>query len=305
MALFRILQDNKLEPIREITFRIEKDLQKLIEANLSLVFGLQWVKSEFSIRNFRIDTLAFNPEDKSFVIIEYKRDKNFSVIDQGYAYLSLMLNNKSDFILEYNENNKRSLRREEVDWSQSKVIFVSPSFTRYQREAINFRDLPIELWEVKKYHNDTVFITKLSNGDNQESIKTLSVKNDTIARVSREIKVYTEQEHLKNASEEIREIYEQLKERILALDNINLQAKKVYLSFKSIKNIVDIQPQRRALKMWLNLRMGELNDSQGLARNVSQIGHHGNGDYELIVTPDTDLDYVMTLIKQSWMKNSQ
>lgn len=32
------------------------------------------------------------------MIIEYKRDKNFSVIDQGYAYLSLMLNNKADFI---------------------------------------------------------------------------------------------------------------------------------------------------------------------------------------------------------------
>ena len=62
------------------------------------------MKSEFTLHNFRIDTLAFDEESKSFVIIEYKKDKSFSVVDQGYAYLSLMLNNKADFILEYNES---------------------------------------------------------------------------------------------------------------------------------------------------------------------------------------------------------
>src|SRR5690606_32341252 len=117
------------------------------------IFGLDFVRSEFPIGNFRIDTLAFDKDTSSFVIIEYKRDKNFSVVDQGYAYLSLMLNNKADFILEYNENNKNTLRRDAVDWSQSRVIFISPSFTTYQKEAINFKDLPIELWEVKRYSN--------------------------------------------------------------------------------------------------------------------------------------------------------
>ena len=68
---------------------------------------LDFISSEFSLNNFRIDTLALDKESKSFVIIEFKRDKNFSVVDQGYAYLSLMLNNKADFILEYNENKKK------------------------------------------------------------------------------------------------------------------------------------------------------------------------------------------------------
>jgi selenocysteine lyase/cysteine desulfurase len=59
------------------------------------------VKSEFELRGLRIDTLAFYNESKAFVIIEYKKDRNFSVVDQGMAYLNLMLNNKADFILEY------------------------------------------------------------------------------------------------------------------------------------------------------------------------------------------------------------
>jgi RecB family endonuclease NucS len=126
MALFKII--DKLEYIKEKPFRLEKEIQEMTENNLKTILGLDFVKSEFALNNFRIDTLAFDKEANAFVI-EYKRDKNFSVIDQGYAYLSLMLNNKADFILEFNENLNKTLKRNDVDWSQSRVLFVSPAFT--------------------------------------------------------------------------------------------------------------------------------------------------------------------------------
>ena len=47
--------------------------------------------------------------------------------------MSVMLNNKSDFILEYNERKNKSLKRDEVDWSQSRIIFISPSFNTYKK----------------------------------------------------------------------------------------------------------------------------------------------------------------------------
>jgi RecB family endonuclease NucS len=150
MALFAINKD-KLNPIKEEEFKLEKHIQQLTEYNLSMIFGLDFIKSEFSLHNLRIDSLAFDKESNSFVIIEYKKDKSLTVVDQGYAYLALMLNNKADFILEYNENTKHTLKRNDVDWSQSRVMFISPSFTTYQKGAINFKDLPIELWEIKKY----------------------------------------------------------------------------------------------------------------------------------------------------------
>jgi len=149
MPLFKIIENTSLENIKEFPFKLEKEIQVLTEDNLKSIFNLEFVKSEFSLNQFRIDTLAYDKEARTFVIIEYKRDKNFSVIDQGYAYLSLMLNNKADFILEFNENGKETLKRSDVDWSQSRVMFISPSFTTYQKEAINFKDLPIELWEIK------------------------------------------------------------------------------------------------------------------------------------------------------------
>ena len=93
----------KLVEIAEEQFPLESEVQRLTESNLQDLFDLILVKSEFELHGLRIDTLAFDKESGAFVIIEYKKDRNFSVVDQGFAYLNLMLNNKSDFILEYNE----------------------------------------------------------------------------------------------------------------------------------------------------------------------------------------------------------
>lgn len=303
MALFNINNQNKLELIKELPFKLEKDIQNLTEQNMKSIFGLEFVRSEFSLNNFRIDTLAFDREASSFVIIEYKRDKNFSVIDQGYAYLSLMLNNKADFILEFNENSKEALKRNDIDWSQSRVIFISPNFTTYQKEAINFKDLPIELWEVKRYNNKTISYNKIQTSGSQESIKTISRQDEAIEKVTKEIRVFTEQEHLEKASEGIKELYEKLKNAILNLDSLEVKPKKLYIAFVASFNVVDVHIQRNQIKMWLNLQKGELDDPKGICRDVSQTGHWGNGDYEIAIQTDEDLEYILSLIKQAIKKN--
>lgn len=305
MSLFSI-QKGRLRFIEEQLFKLEKEIQNLCEDNLTEIFGLELVRSQFTLNNFRIDTLAFDNQSRSFVIIEYKRDRNFSVIDQGYAYLSLMLNNKADFILEYNENSKKSLKRNDVDWSQSKVIFISPSFTDYQREAINFKDLPIELWAIKKYSNQTVNFIRLQTSGATESVKTISKRSETIKSVSKEIKVYTEDEHLTSTTEEIKELYKKFKAAILNVaDGITLKPTKRYIGFIAKKNVTDIHIQKKTLKIWINLNKGELDDPKAVARDVSNIGHWGNGDYELQVNDDDNLEYIISLIKQSYKKNTK
>ncbi len=303
MALYKI--EKKLEYIKEKPFRFEKEIQELTENNLKTIFELEFVKSEFALNNFRIDTLAFDKEANAFVIIEYKRDKNFSVIDQGYAYLSLMLNNKADFILEFNENLDKTLKRTDVDWSQSRVLFVSPAFTNYQREAINFKDLPIELWEVNRFENTTVSYEQIQKAGAQESIKTISKADKTIDNVAKEIKVYSEQEHLENVSEEIKELYEKFKSAIQNLDNLEIKPKKKYIAFVAGRNVIDILPQKKALKMWINMSKGELDDTKGITRDVSTTGHWGNGDFEIQVRDDENLEYILSLVKQSIRKNKK
>ncbi|MGG0334922.1 DUF5655 domain-containing protein [Priestia megaterium] len=305
MYLYQLNNKDKLREISENSFKKEKEIQHVCEKNLKEILGLRFISSEFNISNFRIDTLAYDEQTNSFVIIEYKNTKSFSVIDQGYAYLSLMLNNKADFILEYNENNEKNLKRSDVDWSQSKIIFISPRFTTYQKQSINFKDLPIELWEIKRYENGILHFDHIKPAQVSESINTISKQSETIEKVSKEIKVFTEEDHLANKPYDIVELYQLLKESILNVgDNISIKPTKLYIAFtKDQRNIADIHLLKKGLKLWINLKSDELNDPAGVARNVENIGHWGNGDYEIQITGEENIEYIMTLVKQSYEKN--
>lgn len=292
--------NNNLKEIEEKPFKLERDIQKLFENSLSTIMRLALVKSEFTIKSKRIDTLAYDNQANAFIIIEYKRDRSFSVVDQGFTYLSLMLENKADFIVEYNESLKQNLKREGVDWSQTRVIFVSTAFTENQIQATNFKDIAIELWEVKRYESGIVSITQIRKTKAAESIKPLTKQYASLSNVINEIKVYTEEEHINIANEEIIELYDKFKAAILNLaDGIEIVPQKLYVAFKKDKNIIDIQIQKKKLKLFINAKYGTLDDAKKLARDVSNIGHWGNGDYQLQVDNDKDLEYIMSLVKQA------
>ena len=260
-----------------------------------------WSKREFTIKNKRIDTLAYDTQSRAFIIIEYKRDKNISVVDQGFTYLSLMLENKADFIVEYNESLKRSLKRDDVDWSQTRVAFVSPSFTENQIQATNFKDIAIELWEVKQYENDTIAINPIKKSVAAESIKPLTQQNQSLKKVTEEIKVYTEQDHIAKASEITFELYEKFKAAIMNLaDGVSVYPLKYWLNFdKGSLTLASMEIQRRKLNITINKKIGQLDDPKSLARDVSKIGHYGKGDYQVQVEDDTNLEYIMSLVKQA------
>lgn len=291
----------KFEVLKETPFKKERELQNIFEANLPQIMGLILVKSEFTIKNKRIDTLAFDQENNSFVIIEYKRDKNSSVVDQGFTYLSLMLQNKADFILEYNEQYpQQQLSRADLDWSQSRVIFVSSDFTDNQIEATNFKDIAIELYEVKRY-GDHLLIAPIKKSKSAESIKPLAQQNKEYKSVADEIKVYTEDDFLINKTDDMIGLYNKYKSAIINLtDDIEIVPKKLYIAFKKDKrNICDIEIQNKGLKMTVNVKNGLLDDTKKIARDISNIGHWGNGDYEIKINNDKDLEYIMSLVKQA------
>jgi len=291
----------ELSSVRTKPFRLEKDIQNLVESNLQTLFKLDLVKSEFSINNYRLDSLCFDIESKSFVIIEYKKDKNYSVIDQGFSYLSTVLENKGDLIIEYQEKFGKRVRKDSIDWSQIRIVFISPSFSQYQKDSINFKDLPIELYEIQQYENDLVTLNKIQSKSSSTSINDLS-DGGVIGKVKSEIKVYTEESITDYGSDFTKELYSQYKNKILELgDDINVKFTQRYIGFKrGKKNFTDITVSKDFIKIWLNQKKGKIDDSKNLCRDVSNIGHWGNGDYELRVTDNKDFEYILSLIRQSY-----
>ena len=303
MALYK-LSKNQLTPIKEVNIDLEKDLQKITEKNLETIFNLKFINSEFALHQFRIDTLAFNNETNSFVIIEYKRDRNFSIIDQGYAYLALMLNNKADFILEYNETMQTNLKRKDIDWTQSKVLFLANSFTVHQQNAINFKDLPIELWEVTKYDNDMIFYNQLKPAESKESIKTIS-KNKIIEKISREVKKYSIEDHFKKNWNNSKELFEIIRNRILELDTrIEEQSNKYYIGYKiGFYNLCYIHVHKS--KLYLHLIRVDKEDLKDPENKVIKISWRAKGWGKLCgyeINKPNDIDYALFLIKQIYTK---
>ena len=143
------LKNNRVKEVEQTPFKLERDIQNLVETNTDSIFNLLFIQSELSVDKYRIDTLCFDEENNSFVIVEYKKGSSYSVIDQGYTYLQLLLNNKSDFLLVLSQHFNKVLRMDDVDWSQSKIIFVSPSFNSFQKDSVNFKGLPLSYGKLK------------------------------------------------------------------------------------------------------------------------------------------------------------
>ena len=301
MPIYNI-DNEKLTPIKQVKFKNERELQTLTEKNLEELFGLKFVATEFQVDNLRIDTLAFNEETKSFVIIEYKNIKNYSVIDQGYSYLSLLLNNKAEFVLKYNLVFNTSLSKDEFDFSQTSVMFISPSYTTYQLKSVEFSDIAFELWKVVKYSNGTVLYDKVNNTNNTASIKQITNSDNTKQKVNREIKKYTEEDTLSGKPDDITSLYYELKEFVLSnYDDVEINHVKYYFVFKvNNKIIVSVSVLSKSIKTWINLKETELNDPDNRIRNVTNVGHHGVGDYEFKITSENDFYYFDKLFKQSY-----
>lgn len=303
MALFRNNNGN-LEQIKGTSFELERKIQKITEENLDKIFNLEFVRSEFQLGRFRLDTLAFDLESSSFVIVEYKKDRDSGLFEQGLAYLEIMLDRGADFITEYNESLDKNLKKRDIDWSQSKIIFVAPSFNKNQKQAANL-DLHIELWQIHSYQNDIIEYFPIQTNETKTSMKILGFKGSTINKITREIRTYDEEYHFQRfGSDKTKELYYEIKSRIISLgDNIQPIFRKEYIAFKTNYNFVYLNLKRNMIHIDLALKINEVQDPKKVLRNMDGIGHHSAGYSRITVSDLSQIPYMMGLIEQSHMKS--
>jgi len=302
MALFKIAGGGGLSNIKEVPFKLEKELQLLTEANLETLFGLEFVSTELERDGLRIDTLAYDPDSRSFVIIEYKKDQSFSVVDQGVAYLSLMLNNKEVFLVEYNERRSKSLKRDGIDWSQSKVVFVARSFTNYQQLTSGFRDLPIEFWQVTKYDTGLVSYEQIRTKKTAAAIKALQTEGVT-QEVVQQVKTYTEADIVPKEGK-TRDLYFAIRERILSLDSdLKIHVTKTYISFRqpeNWRNIFSIAFRVSRLRVeLLRTKPDDLTDPENKVTYIKESVQYWNQHVSILEVFDMDqIEYAIYILQQ-------
>ena len=99
----------------------------------------------------------------------------------------------------------------------------------------------------------------------------------------------------------MREVFEAFRKEVLALDPcVSEEFFKPYVAYKAETNFVDAVPQAKRIKLTLNMPFAEINDPKSLCRDVTQVGHYGNGDVEVGLKSLDELPYVMGLVRQSY-----
>ena len=302
MSLFKVSGNNasRLKPITNLNGKkiLERDVQRIFEASLHDLLGVHFLASEYSTSfGGRMDTLGIDDEGNP-CIIEYKKGQNKNVINQGLSYLRWLLDHKDSFEKLCSEKNVSTT----IQWAAPRVICVAESYNKFDTDTADLLPIKIELYRYKLYEDG--LLTLDTESHQKVKLQDAPKFTDDSDKPERLQETFTLDHHMAMSSEQTKELFEALKERILAIDKEIIEdPKKMYLAYKTTRNFVDIVFKKSKLKLYINMKTGTLDDPRGLARDLEtpvHIGHWGNGDYEVEVSEHTDIDYVMDLIQQSY-----
>lgn len=302
MALFKI-KSRSVTKLTTTSAENEKQVQNLFEENLDTILNVTFLASEYSTSfGGRIDTLGID-KNGSPAIIEYKKTQNDNVINQGLSYLRWLLDHKADFEMLCGKNGVNL----EIDWDSPRVICVAESFNKFDLDTADILPINVELLKYRIYgdnllqvESETFQKIRISTTGIEKRAKQIKQKGETLQ------KTYSIDYHLRKASGEIKNIFYSLRENITSLDeNIKEEPKKFYIAYKLSTNFVDIEIRSKDIKIFLNMPSGQLNDTFGIARDLTKpkIGHWGNGDYEVKIQTNDAALKAFELIKQSYNFN--
>lgn len=293
MAIF-VKGDNKVRKLKIIQFTKEKSLQKLFEDNLDEIFGVKFLKSEFSTTNGgRIDTLGID-NNLSPVIIEYKKTEKDNIINQGLFYLDWLLKNKYEFSQLLKEKLGQMSASIDVNWADTRLILVAQSYNKFDKYAVNRLSDNVELWKYIIYEEGILNVERLNlpHGDD-ESLQ--------IERKERLQKEYDLNHHIGDKSENIKGLVNTLREEIQKLDEQIIEKFRAkYISYSVDKNFAEVITQSGGLWVHIDALKSELSDPKNKIEDVSDKGHWATGDSKIRIENMDDLWYAMNIIKKSY-----
>jgi predicted transport protein len=112
---------------------------------------------------------------------------------------------------------------------------------------------------------------------------------------------YSIEDHPHLLAPGLREVFEAFRKEVLALDPcVTEEFMKLYVAYKAETNFVDVVPQAKRLRLSINMIFAEINDPKGLCKDVTNLGHWGNGDVRVRLESLDELHNIMALVRQSF-----
>lgn len=275
---------------------LEKELQTVIEDNMTTFFGVTFLASEYRTTDGgRMDSIGID-ENHCPVIFEYKRSMKENVINQGLFYLNWLLDHKDSFKVLVIE--KLGLKASDnIDWTMPRVICIAGDFTRYDESAIKQMNRNISLIRYKKFGDDLLMFEQIN-----ENVAAAIPEVEPTSKPKAVYKTFDEQ--LDSADKAVKVLYQDLANYILSLgDDVSENHLKLYAAFKKIRNIVTVVANKKKLVINLPLDVNSVSFEDGFSRDVTNIGHWGCGAVELHLQTSADLEKAKPLIDRAYDEN--
>ncbi|MDY7010834.1 MAG: DUF5655 domain-containing protein [Planctomycetota bacterium] len=309
MPLFEISK-TKLVSLEQTNFPSEKKLQHLVEENLGTIFNCRFVASEFPTgptHGGRIDTLALS-EDNNPVIIEYKKVESSELINQSLFYLAWINDHRGDYKIAVQQALGNNVK---VDWSDVRVICIAPNYRKYDLHAVQVIGANIELWQYRYFKPGLVYLEEVFrksytpfSESAQQGKSPVMIAAGKKAAITRATGSYTFEQRLKNMPQKIQNLALEIQEYVMSLDPAMAEVpKKFYVAYKISQNIVCMVVRKSQINLYLKLDPGTIkNRPPNSSRDVTDIGHYGTGDFEILIKDRGDLETAKPFIEMAYRK---
>jgi predicted transport protein len=286
-----IRKDGTLKKLTTKSFILEKELQTMVEQNLEELLGMYFLHTEYQTTfGGRIDTLAVDFNGAP-VIIEYKRNRNDNIINQGLSYLRWLQAQKPEFMemLMIRKLGRHIAEQIELDWKNPRVVCIAESYSKYDIDTVEVIPMRIELFKYRNYENGIFSLEPLGVVEPAPKLQPIAVDKTT---------PNTLDSLLGKASDSTKELFEQLRARILELDeNITEKITSFYVAYRVTKNFAEIHIGKNQLK--IHLRPLDYFDPNQKVDKIPE-SYNWTMDRRVYLKESSDLDYIMSIIEQSY-----
>jgi predicted transport protein len=277
---------------------LEKSLQTLFEANLEVLLGVTFLASEFTTNDGgRMDTLGID-ENKSPVVIEYKRSSNENVINQGLFYLDWLMGHRKDFEWLVLEKLGKDAAKA-VDWSGPRLICVAGDFGKYDEHAVKQMNRNISLIRYRRFEGDLLLLEQLTSASAKAPFASATSGNGGSSKTNYK----TTEMQMAEAPQQLTDLYHMVSAYLLALgDDVEAQTKAFYVAFRRIKNFacIEFRNQAKKLLIFVKVNPDTVVIEKGFTRDVRDIGHYGTGDLEITIENVDDFERAKPLLLKSY-----
>ena len=279
---------------------LERSLQLLFEKNLEALLGVRFLASELVCEGGRMDTIGID-ENRSPVIIEYKRSTNENVINQGLFYLNWLMGHRKDF--EWLVLQRFGMEEaQKVDWSGPRLICIAGDFTKYDEHAVRQMDRNIDLIRYRKFEGDLLLLEQLTATTARTAPASASGPGPS-AGGGAKAKYKTITTQMEEAPVALRDLYEAVASHLTALgDDVTVKMTDYYVAFRRIKNFacVELRNQLGKILVYAKVDPDTVDLQPGFTRDVRKIGHFGTGDLEITIASAADLERARPLLDRAY-----